>query len=54
MTTKMLINAVEAEEFRVALVKDGLLDGFHIETTVAEQRIGNIYKGVIELSLIHI
>lgn len=44
----MLINAVESEEYRVALVKDGLLDGFHIETAAAEQKIGNIYKGIVE------
>ncbi len=48
MTTKMLINAVDPEEYRVATVKDGLLDGFHIETTTSEQKIGNIYKGVVE------
>ena len=44
----MLINAVDAEEYRVAMIKDGLLDGFYIETTAAEQKIGNIYKGVVE------
>ncbi len=48
MTTKMLINAVEAEEYRVAIIKDGLLDGFHIETSTTEQKIGNIYKGIVE------
>jgi len=48
MTTKMLINAVDPEEFRVAFTKDGMLDGFHIETTMAEQRVGNVYKGVVE------
>jgi ribonuclease E len=48
MDTKMLINAVDPEEFRVAFIKDGLLDGFHIETTISEQRVGNVYKGVIE------
>jgi ribonuclease E len=48
MTTRMLINAVEFEEYRVAVVKDGALDGFYIETSTAEQKIGNIYKGVIE------
>lgn len=48
MTTKMLINAVDPEEFRVAFTKDGMLDGFHIETTMAEQRVGNIYKGAVE------
>lgn len=48
MTTKMLINAIDPEEYRVAVLKDGLLDGFYIETTVAEQKIGNIYKGIVE------
>lgn len=48
MGTKMLINAVETEEYRVALIKDGLLDGFYIETAAAEQKVGNIYKGIVE------
>jgi len=48
MTIKMLINAVEPEEYRVAFIKDGMLDGFHIETSTAEQKVGNIYKGVVE------
>ena len=48
MKTKMLINAVEPEEYRVALIKDRMLDGFQIETSTAEQKIGNIYKGVVE------
>ena len=48
MTTKMLINAVDAEEFRIAFVKDGFLDGFHIETSTSEQKRGNIYRGVVE------
>jgi len=48
MTTKMLINAVDPEEFRVAFIKEGLLDSFHIETSIAEQRVGNVYKGVVE------
>jgi ribonuclease E len=48
MATKMLINAVEAEEFRVALIRDGLLDGFYIEVAAAEQKVGNVYKGLVE------
>ena len=48
MTTKMLINAVEAEEYRVASIKDGMLDGFYIETSIAEQKVGNIYKAIVE------
>ena len=40
----MLINAVEPEEYRVAFLKEGLLDGYQIETSTAEQKKGNIYK----------
>ncbi|MEJ2586099.1 MAG: Rne/Rng family ribonuclease [Deltaproteobacteria bacterium] len=48
MTTKMLINAVEPEEYRIAVIQDGLLDGFYFQPTSAEQKTGNIYKGVVE------
>jgi ribonuclease E len=48
MTTMMLINAVHAEEYRLAFVKDGRLDGFQVETSTAEQKVGNIYKGTVE------
>ena len=48
MTKKMLINAVDSEEYRIAVLNDGLLDGFHIDTSKSEQKEGNIYKGVIE------
>lgn len=44
----MLINAVDTEEYRVAIIKDGLLDGFHIESTTSEDKIGNIYKGIVQ------
>ena len=43
----MLINATDPEEYRVAFIKDGELDGFHIETSTVEQKKGNIYKGVV-------
>jgi ribonuclease E len=48
MSKKMLINAVDEEEYRVALIREGLLDGFYIETAAAEQKVGNIYKGLVE------
>jgi len=48
MAIKMLINAVEAEEARVALVKEGVLEDFYIETIGEEEKVGNIYKGIIE------
>ena len=47
MSSKMLINAVEPEEYRVAILKDGDLDEFYIETSAKEEIKGNIYKGVV-------
>ncbi len=47
MSSKMLINAVEPEEYRVAILKDGDLDEFYIETSAKEETKGNIYKGVV-------
>ena len=44
---KMLINASDPEEFRVAIVEDGRLEEFAIEVASKEQLKGNIYKGVI-------
>ena len=48
MAVKMLINAVDEEEYRVAMIKEGLLEGFYVETATAEQKVGNIYKGIVE------
>jgi len=47
MSTKMLINAVDPEEYRLAIVKDGELDGFYIETSTKEETKANIYKGIV-------
>ncbi|KMY67799.1 ribonuclease [Desulfocarbo indianensis] len=47
MIKKMLINASDPEELRVALVEDGKLEGFFVETASREQTRGNIYKGVV-------
>lgn len=44
----MLINAVESEELRIAFISDGMLEGFHIDTSSNEQMEGNIYKAVVE------
>jgi ribonuclease E len=43
----MLINAEDPEENRVAIVADGILEEFDIETTHKEQVKSNIYKGVV-------
>lgn len=44
----MLINAVESEEHRIAFISGNMLEGFHIDIATAEQKEGNIYKGVVE------
>lgn len=45
--SKILINAVDPEECRIAKVSDNRLQEFHIETAAREITHGNIYKGVI-------
>ena len=47
MNCKILVNAVDPEEVRIAKVKDNRLEEFHIETTAREITQGNIYKGVV-------
>jgi len=44
---KLLINAEEPEECRIALLEDGKLEAFYIETSSRERTKGNIYKGKI-------
>ncbi len=43
----VFINADQPEEIRVALVEDGRLEAFDLETIVREHTRGNIYKGRI-------
>ena len=43
----MLINVADEEESRVAIVEDGILEEFTIETLSKEQIKGNIYNGVV-------
>jgi len=47
MSIKILINAVDPEECRVAKVKQNKLEDFHIESSSKEITHGNIYKGII-------
>ena len=47
MPKKMLINALHAEEARVAIVEDGRLVDLGIEIAGREQTRGNVYKGVV-------
>jgi ribonuclease E len=44
----MLVNAVEKEETRIAVVTDGRLEDLHVERTSHETLVGNIYKGRVE------
>jgi ribonuclease E len=47
MSKKMLINALHAEEARVAIVEDGRLVELDVEIAGSEQIRGNIYRGVV-------
>ncbi len=47
MSAKILINAVDTEECRIARVKDNRLDEFHLETAARATTKSNIYKGII-------
>jgi len=44
---KLLINAEEPEECRIALVENGRLESFHVTSVVSERTKNNIYKGKI-------
>jgi ribonuclease E len=44
---KMLINAIHPEEIRVAVVDEGILKEFYMESALKEQLKGNIYKAMI-------
>ena len=47
MSIKILINAIDPEECRVAKVKADKLEEFYIESAAREITQGNIYKGII-------
>lgn len=47
MTNRMLINATQAEEVRVAIVNGSVLDNLDTEIQGKEQQKANIYKGKI-------
>ncbi len=47
MTTKILINALDPDEHRIATIKENKLEQFHIETTAKQVTQGNIYKGIV-------
>jgi ribonuclease E len=47
VVTKLLINAEEPEECRIAQVENGRLQSYHVNTVVRERTKNNIYKGRI-------
>jgi ribonuclease E len=47
MTKEMLINTVEGQECRIAILEDGRLEELYVERVSSASRVGNIYKGRI-------
>src|SRR5690349_1792985 len=47
MKKEMLINVLQPEECRIAIVEDGVLEELYLERTSLESYTGNIYKGKI-------
>ncbi len=45
MKKEMLINVLQPEECRIAIVEDGVLEELYVERTSHESYVGNIYKG---------
>src|ERR1700754_4830787 len=47
MKQEMLINVAQAEECRIAIVEDGVLEELYLERSSQHNYVGNIYKGRI-------
>lgn len=47
MSQQMLMNVRQAEECRIAVVEDNVLEELYIERTANDNYVGNIYKGTI-------
>src|SRR6201988_1937476 len=45
MKKEMLINVLQPEECRIAIVEDGVLEELYVERASHESYVGNIYKG---------
>src|SRR6187399_667153 len=45
MKKEMLINVLQSEECRIAIIEDGVLEELYIERTSQDNYVGNIYKG---------
>ena len=44
---RMLINAIDAEESRIAVVENGVLQELHVEIASRTAYLGNIYKAKV-------
>src|SRR5215468_6517136 len=47
MKKEMLINVLQPEECRIAIIENGVLEELYVERTSHESYVGNIYKGKI-------
>src|SRR5262245_60711536 len=47
MKKEMLINVLQPEEIRIAILEDSVLEELYVERTSHESYVGNIYKGRI-------
>src|SRR5579859_5378985 len=47
MKKEMLINVLQPEECRIAILENGVLEELYVERTGHESYVGNIYKGKI-------
>ncbi len=45
---RMLINVAEDEEYRIAVVEDGVLEELYLERTRAERHVGDIFLGRVQ------
>jgi ribonuclease E len=48
MSKKILINTIDEEESRMAIVENGKLLEYNVQMSVREPTIGNVYKGVVQ------
>ncbi len=46
-TREMVINTVQREECRIAILENGRLQEIYLERAAAENHVGNIYKGLV-------
>ncbi len=45
MKKEMIVNVLQPEESRIAILEDGVLEELYVERTNSENYVGNVYKG---------